>query len=85
MGYEQHPRKQAICLEYGAKLRSIRGLKQNARHALFEAFSQDEISQIETICNNAESKAEKVYNEQRQHEAETSGRTSEEQRQYVGK
>lgn len=77
---------QQTCMDYGTSLRRIRGLKSNARAVVagHELFSKDERDLIETICQDAEGRAERKYREDRT-ETETRGGSSSEQRQYTGK
>ena len=84
--YGNLPRARAINLRYGSKLRYIKCLRANANSAVVEGtFTEEDLNTIDKICTNALVRAEKVYNEEKQREAEASGRTSEEYRQYTGK
>lgn len=77
---------QVICRRYGTHLRVIRGVLANVKNNQPNGiFTQDDVDLITILCADAETRAEKAYREARQHEAETSGRTSEESRQYSGK
>lgn len=83
--YDHLPKGQAINLEYGAKIRSIRGLRGSVKHQCASAFSQDEKDLIDTICDDAEQRAKETWEHDTQSNAEASGGTSTEPRQYSGK
>lgn len=77
---------QQVCMDYGSRLRRIRGFIANVKGTVAEEglFTPDEQETITLICMDAEDRAERKYREERT-EAETRSGTATEPRQYTGK